>query len=928
VPKGGQRSAAHPRLTRVTGRRSHSLRRAAPRRLLATPGWFLLVAAGVALLTAAVVAPALFLRAAGDAAFREEQRTIEQDAFASTSSGIRGTWNGMLQPSARETVVGAINRLPGFGRPTVSAVGMAGNRRGTSAVAVAGDSQELATLYYRDGAVEALDPAGTAGPGVWLAREVATALGVGPGDLVGLQLVRSSTAGRRAPVRVAGVFDRVSGSALPAALPGAASVARRDLPWDPDRPGRGTPIALADIATFDRLSLAIGEETLWTADAELQPDLSPEQAAAAAQAMQRLADRAFVEFSDVATATRSAKPTPTRLQLASGLPDIVDRSRSTTAVARDQSSAFVGAGIALGAVVVCAAAVLLGRSRRRELDLMAGLGMSTAEVAALAALEAVAPVVVGATCGAAMAWVTVSGVGPPGEFRDGALAEVARRSSLAAVAALVLMAGCAGGAAWLADRRTTGGLQAARRQVPWEAALLVATVTAGIAVATTSVADRPSTPLAVAFPVLLAASVALVVLRLVRLLAGRLRQRGRPGGPLWLAAQRSRVAARETAAVALAVAVGLAVLGYALAVQRGVTEGVGDKVAAAVGARTVVDVGAQLGHKRPPRLPRSPLPDSTVVWRNQVTLPPTFGSQPILAVDTATFAAVADWGSTGRLDAGRDLLDDLDARGDGGTLPVLVAGGGGWSVGEKGVIDAWGDWQVPFTVVGAVPAFPGSEAQPGDIAVVVDAKRMFAAVPGFDPTVLRHPTGLDAGAFTAEVWSSKGSQAVRAGLENRRRPITVDGALRQEEAQTRSRLLAARWSSGYVVALGACAVLLVGAVALLLAVRLADRDRVSDVLLRRMGFTAQDLALARTWEVAGVVGSALVAALVAVAALTLVPTMVEPDVTLAPVTRPLPGLPDLGLLLLVAAAMVAGGAAVARRRAGRTDAAEVLRGNG
>ena len=51
--------------------------------------------------------------------------------------------------------------------------------------------------------------------------------------------------------------------------------------------------------------------------------------------------------------------------------------------------------------------------------------------------------------------------------------------------------------------------------------------------------------------------------------------------------------------------------------------------------------------------------------------------------------------------------------------------------------------------------------------------------------------------------------------------------------------------------------LLVGAAALLLAVRLADRDRVSDVLLRRMGFSARDLALSRTWEVAGVVGSAV-----------------------------------------------------------------------
>ena len=69
--------------------------------------------------------------------------------------------------------------------------------------------------------------------------------------------------------------------------------------------------------------------------------------------------------------------------------------------------------------------------------------------------------------------------------------------------------------------------------------------------------------------------------------------------------------------MALAVAVGLSVLGYALAVQRGVTEGVDDKVAAAVGARTVVDVADQLAHQPPRALPDSPLPQSTVVWRNR-----------------------------------------------------------------------------------------------------------------------------------------------------------------------------------------------------------------------------------------------------------------------------------------------------------------------
>ena len=527
--------------------------------------------------------------------------------------------------------------------------------------------------------------------------------------------------------------------------------------------------------------------------------------------------------------------------------------------------------------------------------------------------------------GAALAWVSVAAVGPPGAFREGAVIDVVGRTVVAAVTAVLLVAACAAVTGWLADRRTAAGLHATRRRVPWEAALVVATVVAGIAVATTGRGDRPSTPLAVAFPVLLAGTVSMGVLLLLRLAVGSRRSRATPGSARWLAVQRSRVTARETTAVALTVAVGLGVLGYSLAVHRGVTQGVDDKVAAAVGARTVVELGDQLAHSRPPKLPDPPLPDSTVVWRQEVTLPPVFGGQPLLAIDRRTFADVADWGSTGALDEARDRLDRLERADDPGVLPVLMAGDG-YHVGDLGTMSGWGDWEIAYQVVGVVPAFPGSESAFGDVAVLADAEQLFDLVPDFDPTVRRTALGSDAGAFTAELWSTRGSAAVAAGLD--RDGLVPGKTLLRERASTGSRLLAAGWSSGYVIALGAGAVLLVAAAALLLAVRLADRDRVSDVLLRRMGFSARDLAAARTWEVAGVVGSSLLAAVAAVAALTLGPSMVEPDVSLAPVTRPLPGVTDLVLLLLVGAAMVLGGAAVARRRAGSVVAAEVLRGNG
>ena len=70
----------------------------------------------------------------------------------------------MLLPSDYATVVGAIDHLPGYGHPTVSALGIGGSSRNTDSVAEFGRRQQQASLYYRDGAIEALDPTGKACP--------------------------------------------------------------------------------------------------------------------------------------------------------------------------------------------------------------------------------------------------------------------------------------------------------------------------------------------------------------------------------------------------------------------------------------------------------------------------------------------------------------------------------------------------------------------------------------------------------------------------------------------------------------------------------------------------------------------------------------------------------------------------------------------
>ena len=912
------------------------LRRVCWLRILASPALSGLVVGSIALLTAAVCAPLLFERAASQAALREELKAVETDAFASTSSGVRASLTGVLTDTARTTVLRTLDRLPSLGTPFVTARGTAGSSgRGRIVPVVArGEQVAKATLYYHDGAIRALSGASTTPPGVWLDREVAHSLGARPGDevAVGLDNVAADGPGSRAPVKLVGVFDRSAGSALPAAVAeGDPVAARRDLPWDPDHPGRGTPLILADQATFDRLALVIGELPQWTADLELDQSLSAADATSAATAVKRLADRAFEDMSNIAQATNAAKPEPTRLQLASGLPDIVARASDTTSAAKDQASGFSGAGVILGSAVVCAAVGLLGMSRRREQELMAGLGMRPREVASLSAAEWLIPTLVGAVVGAAVAWATVARVGPPGDFGDGVVSEVALRAVAAAALGLALVIVFAWLGAWWRDRRLAGQAGASGQSVPWETSVVVATVVCAVAVGSSSARDRPSDPLAVVLPVLVSVTVAIGVLRLLQTARSRTSMTwGTSGSPIWLALRRARVGTRETTAVALMVSVGLSLLGYALAVQRGVTEGVDDKVAASVGARTVVDVGGQLAHRRgPPRLPRPPFADTTVVWRQQVTLPPSFGTEPLLAIDRRSFAAVADWGSTGALHETRDLLDDLGRHDDRPLLPVVVAGDG-HAKGDVGELNAWDDWSIGYQVVGVVDAFPGSWSTTGNIAILADAALLFSMVPAFDPTVSRGPPdlrtdGIYAGAFSAEIWSSEESAAVASSLE--RQKLTAGEVRRREEAATSSFLLAARWSSGYVLALGAAAVLLVTGTALLLGIRFADRDRVSDVLLRRAGFSPRELTTARMWEVAGVIGSALVAASAAVLVLTAAPTMIDPDVSMPPLAHPVPGVSDFTVLAAISAAMLLAATLVARRRSATARPAEVLRGN-
>ena len=268
---------------------------------------------------------------------------VEQDAFTGASANLRVTWDAVLPPASERFVRRQLAALPVYGPPVVTGIGSAESRGSTPFVA-AGAAVQPSALYYRDGAVERLG--GTAGSrGVWLATDVADALGVQVGDpvRVGLKVLNFGVAG--ATTVVAGTFDRADGSALPVQLAGDPGISARDLAWDPDRPGEGRPLMIADRATFGALVRKIHQQPLWTADLALPADVTPQQAREAVAAVQRLGRRAFDDTTPLAAATNTARPRATRLSIASGLPDIVTGARETAATVRDQVAAFVGAGV-------------------------------------------------------------------------------------------------------------------------------------------------------------------------------------------------------------------------------------------------------------------------------------------------------------------------------------------------------------------------------------------------------------------------------------------------------------------------------------------------------------------------------------------------------------------------------------------------------
>ena len=902
---------------------AHALWRAAPGRLLRTPGWFGLVLVAAALLVASIVAPSLFVASARATALEAGLSRASGLPYGGDSADLRVTWTPMVDARSSRVVQQALDDLPVYGDPVVTATGI-GQNGVAKALAVNGTRTSPAVLWYRDGALPAVAGGAASPPGVWLPAATARELGLEVGDNVRIGLDRLLGKPFFPRTTLAGTYETVPGSTMPTALAKSPDADRIFLPSMPERPGLGTPLAITDRATFDRLEAKAGDTPFYVADMPLPAGVTAAQARTAVAATKRLGIDAYDPSTQLGEAMMHTFIPPAQLEVVTGLPVIVEHAAVTATQSRDQVRPYALAGRVLAVVVLVAAWVLLAHSRRREQVLLSGLGLRPGAQSVLAMLEVLLAALLAAPVGVGLALLGLRLAGPGGgavptyghDDRVRTLVAVAGVVVLVGAAALVLASGI--------DRTATlSRLGRVRRPLPWALALLAVT---GVVAATVYAADvhlRTGMGLTVALPLLVVASVAVLVTRALAWLRPRLRQRPRAGSPRWLAGRRSATVAGDVVALSTVIAVALGIFGYTLTVRRGIVDGIDDKTASLAGAGTTVGVGDGLRGAGWRRAVQQPVPGSTVVWSRGVSVPPAYGDDHLMAIDPPSFVDVADWGSTGALaDARRDLRKlDWDAKG----LPVIVVGDTRLRTGDHGTFDFSSSVQVPFVVVGTAAAFPGASVDGATTTYVVGARRLFKLLPrGIDPRA-RGASAKQPGAFASTVWSGGTPSELKTAL--RTAGIDPDGAVDTADAESAGAgLVASSWAAAYALALGVVVLVLALAAVMVLALRLADRDRTSDVLLRRMGYRPRELARSRVWEGSYAVVSAALVAAVATAVLVRAPSTIDAVATVPPVSGPRPGAAELLTCLVVVAAMILLVWVLSTWRATRDDGAEVLRG--
>jgi hypothetical protein len=683
-------------------------------------------------------------------------------------------------------------------------------------------------LFARPGAVDALEvvAGSTSSPGVWITETLASDLELGPGSTIAI-------GGLPAPVAVAGVYRDLWSSELNDYWSGVPSqyVPRfRRVFNSPE-----FELIVVDAALMSTLGPSV--RAVWQAPLGRAPQ-SWDALVALTNAYRQL-ERDLAGETSIGDLHRAFAVQPDAPpSLLTALYDVRSEAGAVIAELEQPVATATLAGAAAGLALSTLGAVFMIRRRRSEYRLLAADGDGWWRFFVRAVVQYAAPAVAGVAIGVAIAWVTISVLGPSGSADFG---EVPWRAVAVAALLACLLAGAV--TASLAVRAADGmNVVSGGVSGSWLLVLVGASVAMWLQVGERGRANDAG-PLVVAFPFVGIVTGVIVVVLVFRLVLRVARRTGtRLPTPLFLAWR--ALTGSETGALLVTSALGLAA---ALAVLSttfvsSVDTAIVDKAVTIVGSDTQLDIAN--------RADQTLLPADTTIMRTLSTRASGTATR-VIAIDPDTFAPAVLWPSS----FGMSPAEVVAALGDpveGAVAAAVVGGDRLPDRGEFGVQRVF-----PYEVVADLRSFPlASDAGP-TLVVRTDQFEEFAR------QRFEQGAGEEAGfaspldAFEHTIVSRVSPVELVAAVDAG--DLVVREILTLADESNRIGNQSTRWAFDYVrilAAIGAMTALV--AMALYLSERRRERA-VAAVMVDQMGIPMRTNLAASVAEMVGLVSVALAA---------------------------------------------------------------------
>jgi putative ABC transport system permease protein len=691
-------------------------------------------------------------------------------------------------------------------------------------------SSDSATVVpiTRDGAVQHVTATRRAsGDGLWVARSVATALKLDPGDTLTVGSGRNASR-----IRVAGIYRDLADqprSTYWAPLSAMIYRSREDPDLAPP-----PPFLVMSQPAFVALEQRLGDQGQFRWEFQVQ---TASLTLGSAGRLASVIERVQGDVGDASTKLGAAFP---GTSYTSPVFDWATGAEQTVGAIKGPVEALSLAARIVALIVLATAGVYGVHRRRVEFDLLGARGVSPLRLGFRAGVEAILPAAAGAAAGWALAVVAVRAIGPSPLLAAGVTGQALRQVALTAGAGLLLLGVAAGAAVRQRADTRPGRLRETASRVPWEGVVLALAAASFYEIVTRgggpvgAANEAPKVDeLLLLFPILFVAGAAGLVVRGLRRALPRLRAARAGSAPAYLAIRRLASAPRMALLLVTASSLAVGMLAYAGVLSTSIRSTADDKAWLSTGSDVALTLAGAASAV--PSVPSTP-----VERVEDVTLGPGGPTADLIGIERSTFPQAAFWDSSVIGASMEDVMRAL-APGRAERLPVVLVGR---DLKTPTSVVVPGSPGLPVHVVMTLDAFPG--IRPGRALVVVDLAGLQAALQG--NTITAFPLH--------QLWAKGDPAAVLRSLAAARVPIEL--AATAEAAKRTPRFLALSWTFGYLEGLGVAAGL-VALLGMILYLQARQRDReVSYALARRMGLSSSAHGVSVAGELAGMLMAAFV----------------------------------------------------------------------